>query len=76
MLVPVARQPLKLAQEVHRAAMEALIADGRALEIEFESFSQAFASTRCRASRIDRSACHHADQDHPEKTGKAAAPIR
>jgi hypothetical protein len=56
--------------------MEALIADGRALEIEFESFSQAFASTRCRASRIDRSACHHADQDHPEKTGKAAAPIR
>ena len=33
---------LELAREVHRAAMEALIADGRALEIEIESFKQAF----------------------------------
>jgi hypothetical protein len=33
---------LELAREVHRTAMEALIADGRALEIEIESFKQAF----------------------------------
>ena len=33
---------LELAREVHRAAMEALIADGRALETEFASFKQAF----------------------------------
>jgi hypothetical protein len=33
---------LELAREVHRAAMEALIADGRALETEFASFKQTF----------------------------------
>jgi hypothetical protein len=33
---------LELAREVHRAAMDALIADGRALETEIASFKQAF----------------------------------
>jgi hypothetical protein len=33
---------LELAREVHRAAVEALIADGRALETEIASFKQAF----------------------------------
>ena len=33
---------LELAREVHRTAMDALIADGRALETELASFKQAF----------------------------------
>jgi hypothetical protein len=32
---------LELAREVHRTAVEALIADGRALEVEIDSFKQA-----------------------------------